>query len=62
MVIQLNETKEQRIAKASDVARLILSSELFTNPKYRDPEGITAFCGPVKQSNKNYPKTVKAKV
>lgn len=45
MVIKTTLTREQLRAKARAAAEKALKSDFFTNPKYKDPQGVTVFCG-----------------
>lgn len=45
MVIKTTLTREQMKLKARAAAEKALKSDFFTNPKYKDPKGVTVLCG-----------------
>lgn len=45
MVIKTTLTREQRLAKLRELSQQVINSGVFNNPKLKDPEGVTVFCG-----------------
>lgn len=45
MVIETTLTKEQRQEKLRLLSKKAISSGVINNPRYKDPAGVTVFCG-----------------
>lgn len=45
MVIKTTLSKEQRLQKLQQLSQKVINSGVMNNPKFKDPKGITVFCG-----------------
>lgn len=45
MEIKTPLTKEQRLAKLRELSQQAINSGVLDNPKLKDPDGVTVFCG-----------------
>lgn len=45
MIIKSTLNKKQRLEKLQQLSQKVIDSGVMDNPKYKDPDGITVFCG-----------------